>query len=189
VAALGQVDVAVPVTLPVARGLTGNDGRKQVGGDAVAGCGGVDGALRVGERPARNRPGVGAGAAPALATESDTAVVLVPGGEVLAVLREEAVSRVLVAAPVERGTSKPTRPHAGDRGHGGHGQRLERAVCRRAQRAGGVDGREPDAVHVRRVRGVASVAAPAGPAAGHQSPAAVAVPSVASRRAAAGWAA
>src|SRR5690606_22949586 len=112
---------------------------------------------------------------------------LVPGGEVLAVLREEAVSRVLVAAPVERGTSKPTRPHAGDRGHGGRGQRLERAVCRRAEGAGGVDGRKPDAVHVRRVRGGASVAASAGAAAAHRGSAAVAVPPVLSGRVAAGW--
>src|SRR5690606_10523360 len=183
------VDVAVPVTLPVARGLTGNDGRKQVGGDAVAGCSGVDGALRVGERPARNRAHVGERTAHALVTEADAEVVLVPGGEVLAVLREEAVSRVLVAAPVERGTGKPTRPHAGDRGHGGRGQRLELAVGGCVEGAGSVDGRKPDPVLVRRVRGVASVAAPAGPAAGHQSPAAAAVPSVASRRVAAGWAA
>src|SRR5690606_10819895 len=126
------------VTIPVARGLTGDDSREQVGGDAVAGCGGVDGALRVGERPARNRPDVGEGAAHALVTEADAEVVLVAGGEVLAVLREEAVSRVLVAAPVERGTGKPTRPHAGDRGHGGRGQRLERAVGRCPERAGGV---------------------------------------------------
>src|SRR5690606_11406966 len=100
-----------------------------------------------GERPARNRPDIGEGATHALVTEADAEVVLVPGREVLAVLREEAVSRVLVAAPVERGTGKPTRPHAGDRGHGGRGQRLEGAVGRCAERAGSVDGREPDAVH------------------------------------------
>src|SRR5690606_38333107 len=108
VAALGQVDVAVSITIPVARGLTGDDGCEQGAGDTVAGCSDVDGAVGVGERAARNRPDIGEVAQRALVTEADAEVVLVPGREVLAVLREDAVSRVLVAAPVERGTGKPT---------------------------------------------------------------------------------
>src|SRR5690606_41304750 len=87
VAALPEIDVAVSVALPVARGLTGNDGREQVGGDAVAGCGGVDGVLRVGERPARNRAHVGEGTAHTVTTDADAAVLLVAGGQVLAVPR------------------------------------------------------------------------------------------------------
>src|SRR5690606_27498160 len=126
----------------------------------------------------------------ALATEADAEVILVAGGEVLAVAGEEAFGGIGKPATVEGGSGDATHAAAARyRRHGRHGQRLDRAVGRRAEGAGRVDSRKPKPVHVRRVRGVASVAAPAGPAAGHQSPAAVAGALVASRRVAAGWAA